>query len=460
MATVLPPSQLKFSKFKNIVYDTAVYEVEIDGKLLPFYKFQIILRDDSKNTIGMIDVLYNYKYLVMKNFSFTKDQKQHSVEIGVVIPLDKVPKSELPSVLQRFITVANKGSVAKVIKSELKKVSVLNPNSYVPPQTGGIYESNDPNKLLNSSIWDKMAKVNLIASTLSNITNIILIAYPVIGIYAMFKKVKLMRKIKTEKEEVENMFRKIEFENLMKYNINYNHPSIRSFVRIVDTLLSGTGSVNGALVVGSPGVGKTFTLKKVLMEKGLVQDKDYGMIKAVPKELEDFISLLYKYREKKLVILDDADYALDSDLHRQILLQVLDSSSIRVVVTPPSKPVVKVEMDDAVFELDKFVVKSRYIIITNKKLEQIPSNIKSRCYIVNMHFTNEEIIDLIKVNLENIEPEIPVEIKKQILYDTYTILRAAGLDLSFRQFNVALVYYKMYGDMWKEQFKRALNIDK
>ncbi|MEM3420460.1 MAG: hypothetical protein QW806_09605 [Nitrososphaerota archaeon] len=76
--------------------------------------------------------------------------------------------------------------------------------------------------------------------------------------------------------------------------------------------------------------------------------------------------------------------------------------------------------------------------------------------VVNYYLKDEEIFKIIDSNLENIEPDIPLDVKRKILLEMRQILKANKMSPSFRQLSVALVYYRTYGENWKKFYEYSI----
>jgi len=88
--------------------------------------------------------------------------------------------------------------------------------------------------------------------------------------------------------------------------------------------------MNGLLIYGPPGTGKTFTVKYTLYKL----DVPYVHYKGGAKNLEDLVSILYKHRKGKVIILDDFDSALNNPDAINILKAATDTYETRIISLP------------------------------------------------------------------------------------------------------------------------------
>ena len=438
---LLPPKPLQFHSIPNVIVDKDIYEIEVtvdkQKKVLPFYRVSIITTDKSQNPVGSVELFYNTKYIVITKDKITDDTLKKMFDKSALVvtlsdedPYYKVVAKAVKSLSNPKISVAFLKSLSKTPQ----KVDIMNLYE--------MYHDYEPPKKTTGRR----------AMELIYLTSMFL---PVIfGVFKLVSAIVSGIKIRKVKKEAEQAEREGEIKMLSSAKLDTSVRTIKVLVENIRAFIEGKALLNGLLIVGDSGIGKTFTVKKILYDYGLVQGKDYGYIRVVPKQTIQFFELLYKYRNYPIVVIDDADNAIENNLQRQILLQLLESSPSRVVIFPRSKSFDTSSLDDVeIIGVDKFLVKSKYIVISNKSLEEIPANIRTRCVVINYHLNDKEIFEIIDSSLEGIEPLIPLEVKRKILLDLREILRKNGMKLSFRQLMVALSYYKMYGDEWKEFYE-------
>lgn len=437
---ILPPKPLNV-QYKNVISDPNVYMLEINKKQLPFYRISVVAVDKSGNPKGLVDVFYNNEYVIVSNSALGSKRKDNGkVGIGMFFKSKNpdITMTQLPAFIRNIAKPGSSSEIKKFVK-QLEK-GTLSVNSKLAEGFLGVTE-------------EELKELVLLGSVRTVISLIPFLPFIAIGAFKLVKSIYINHK-------TESLHNKNEKEFYSRFKLNMNIPAIRTLVDTINLLITGRTPLNGVLVSGTTGSGKTFTVKKVLIDNNLREIKDYVIIRVAPDDIYNLIEQIYDARNKKLIILDDADIVLTSETHRQLLLQLLDSIPSRTVYLPRSVQLDSVEEKTISFGVDKFTVTSKFIILTNLTLNQIPDNIKTRCHIVNFSFTSDELFELISMNIENIEPELLVDKKIEVLQSLKIILKEAGIPLTFRQYIAAITYYKMYGDQWETYFRTTLKVDK
>lgn len=101
--------------------------------------------------------------------------------------------------------------------------------------------------------------------------------------------------------------------------------------------------------------------------------------------------------------------------------------------------------------IDNF--KSRLIIVTNKPKKKIPKAIVSRTAPIEVNVDIPDIIDNIRVNVDNIMPDFPQatkEIKLEVLDFIENTLKGNIQQLDYRLFERAVVYRLSGNPSWKK----------
>jgi Cdc6-like AAA superfamily ATPase len=129
---------------------------------------------------------------------------------------------------------------------------------------------------------------------------------------------------------------------------------MKDFVRCV-----GEKHVNGLLIVGPGGTGKTVTVVKSLQEMGLVEGQQYIRIPGYSTPLALF-NTLYAAKDK-LVVFDDCDSIIGSEAGLNILKAVLDTLPERHVSWKSTST--KADVND-------FIFKGQIIFISNMDPEK------------------------------------------------------------------------------------------
>lgn len=214
-----------------------------------------------------------------------------------------------------------------------------------------------------------------------------------------------------------------------------------------DVAEKASGSKRHMMVCGSPGVGKTFSIKESVLRaiKDGITFKTQYVRGTIGKSVSNVMAFLYRFRQGYLVIFDDCDDFLDSDLGNVMKgVFELDSPStntgsarvrkmaMKNVTDLEEQPIEesnslqkyllkdlyeKIEDEEEDFSVDedsedtdleeeeekeeeilpaRISFQSRILFISNKKRSRIDAAVRSRLSIVELYLTAEEIIGRIR----------------------------------------------------------------
>lgn len=261
------------------------------------------------------------------------------------------------------------------------------------------------------------------------------------------------------------------------------------------------GKAYGILVAGDPGIGKTFRIKKTLKDKfGLKpmeanpklekvpvveeqEDEETGEVTEVikgytwekptisPKEylyVKGTVTpkTVYGYGYlcgKNLIMFDDTDTALTQNPN--LIKAMLENTRSR-----------KVDWGTAEDLFDKgekstipgnYMYEGKVIFVTNKYLQEIDSAVASRSMAVEIKFTADEVLDIVKsllpalVDELNKEFNVKVTLKDvQTVYDWCVEIKEDYDKLDLRTFQQQVVEYKMGDPDWKRSVGENLTFKK
>lgn len=144
-------------------------------------------------------------------------------------------------------------------------------------------------------------------------------------------------------------------------------------------------TVNGFVVVGNAGLGKTYNL--ILYLKKL--NRDFVLVKGHITALTLY-RILYENRNNQIIILDDIIKILEDKDIINILLGALDYQN-KSVEWLSSSPLTS--------DLPRnFIFNSKIFIITNKLLnDEFFNALKSRCIVYKLSFTKQQIIEMLYI---------------------------------------------------------------
>ena len=168
------------------------------------------------------------------------------------------------------------------------------------------------------------------------------------------------------------------------------------------------GITPSVILCGAPGVGKTFKVRQELKNAGYNEGHNLCTIKGkcTPRVL---YTTLMNYKKKgDIVVIDDADGLVGPKAPEDcinILKAALDSTGDedgRLV----SYGVAGVIRDDEGMELPKrFYYNGGCIVITNYNAGQLDTALRGRSFIQDIHFSVEEVLQIIKKLLPDLDPE-------------------------------------------------------
>lgn len=162
---------------------------------------------------------------------------------------------------------------------------------------------------------------------------------------------------------------------------------------ILDEMTRATinGDVRAMVVVGPPGVGKSFGVESELQKNGLLDDlagrrRRYEVVKGAMTPI-GLYAKLYEYSEEgNVLVFDDCDSILLEDVSLNVLKAALDSSKKRTIHWNADSRLLRSEGIP-----NKFDFKGSVIFITNIKFDKVRGKIKdhlealmSRCHYLDL----------------------------------------------------------------------------
>jgi hypothetical protein len=187
---------------------------------------------------------------------------------------------------------------------------------------------------------------------------------------------------------------------------------IRERFDILEEMTEGAvdGSVRAMIVVGPPGVGKSFGVEKVL-NKAAMFDKiggkrpRYEVVKGAMSAIGLYCKLYQFSDEGNVLVFDDCDSILLDDLSLNILKAALDTSKKRTISWNTDSRMLRSEGVP-----DKFDFKGSAIFITNIKFEHVRSAklkdhltaLESRCHYLDltMDTTRDKMLRIKQITMD------------------------------------------------------------
>lgn len=143
-----------------------------------------------------------------------------------------------------------------------------------------------------------------------------------------------------------------------------------------------------AIITGPGGIGKTHEVLAALAELGLNKNEDYHFVKGYSSARGLFEALFSN--NGTLTVFDDCDSALNDRTAIELLKGALDSYSTRTISWLVKAQKLSPAIPDT-FEFD-----GRIIFISNMQLERLNLPLRSRCLIIDLKMTREEILARIR----------------------------------------------------------------
>jgi hypothetical protein len=240
---------------------------------------------------------------------------------------------------------------------------------------------------------------------------------------------------------------------------------IRERFDILEEMTEGAvdGSVRAMIVVGPPGVGKSFGVEKVL-DKSAMFDKiggnrpRYEIVKGAMSAIGLYCKL-YNYSDAgNVLVFDDCDSVLLDELSLNILKAALDSSKKRTICWNTDSRMLRQEGVP-----DRFEFKGSAIFITNIKFEHVKSAklkdhlgaLESRCHYLDLTLdtTRDKMLRIKQIMMDGMLDHYEFEEgAKQELYEYVDTNKDRLRELSLRTVIKIADLKKMCGagnDKWK-----------
>ena len=240
---------------------------------------------------------------------------------------------------------------------------------------------------------------------------------------------------------------------------------IRERFDILEEMTEGAvdGTVRAMIVVGPPGVGKSFGVEKVL-DKAAMFDKiggtrpRYEVVKGAMSAIGLYCKLYNYSGAGNVLVFDDCDSVLMDELSLNILKAALDSSKKRTICWNTDSRMLRQEGVP-----DKFEFKGSAIFITNIKFENVRSAklkdhlgaLESRCHYLDLTLdtTRDKMLRIKQIMMDGMLDayDFP-EGTKEELYDYVDANKDKLRELSLRTVIKIADLKKMVGngtDKWK-----------
>lgn len=176
----------------------------------------------------------------------------------------------------------------------------------------------------------------------------------------------------------------------------------------------------GVILCGAPGIGKTYRVKQYLKAYGYNEGSNLYTIKGTQSPRQLYMDM-YNYKDKgKIIVIDDAD-ALVGPKAPEVAINIL-KAALDSTADDEGRLVAYKVTGDLVDEEGVPIPKRHYyngqmIIITNYSIGQINSALKGRVFTQTLDFTPEQILEIIRDLMPNLEPNKLSMVSKQKAYN-------------------------------------------
>ena len=211
------------------------------------------------------------------------------------------------------------------------------------------------------------------------------------------------------------------------------------------------------IICGPPGMSKTYIVRRVFHFKGLTPGKDYWIAKGSSLGIIEAYTLFYKNRDR-IIVLDDFDTPLRNEDMINMLKAITDSYSKRVLALPREILISSGEggtEEQGVPE--QFEFRGHLIIITNIEKKHIDRALLSRSPTIEVNFNTKEILEALQSLMKFINPDIHMEMKKEVYNYILELKKNSKIHLDFRGFKSAIEVRYCVPEHWKEMTKIIVN---
>lgn len=179
---------------------------------------------------------------------------------------------------------------------------------------------------------------------------------------------------------------------------------------LVDMVI--TNKQPSVMITGCAGIGKSYLVREQLKKADQVVNEDYLQVSGHSSPF-GLYKLLHDNRDGTICF-DDCDSCFDDSTSVNILKAALDSYDTRWISWYSSKA----EQE----ELDpSFEFTGKIIFISNRRLDRIDPAVRSRAFCFDLQMSNDEISEHMQNILANIEPNVDINVKQEVLNFLKTI---------------------------------------
>jgi len=240
----------------------------------------------------------------------------------------------------------------------------------------------------------------------------------------------------------------------------YDEPEFKMYANLQNFIkFVVLGKAPAVILCGPPGMSKTYIVRRTFHFEKLVPGKDYMIEKGSTLTLGAVYDLLYKHRNR-ILVLDDFDTPLKNEDTVNMLKAITDSYEKRILSLPREKMMSRDDSGQVSSTPSKFEYKGKLIIITNLKKRDIDRALLSRAPAFEVNFDSKQILKSLEGFMKFVSPEVNMKIKQEVLdYILYLYAKNKHLDINFRAFKCSVdarVGNPLY---WKEMIQTIVGYD-
>lgn len=228
------------------------------------------------------------------------------------------------------------------------------------------------------------------------------------------------------------------------------------------------GRLNGMIIAGAGGIGKSYMILEILRALNFKEGKDYLFMKNKVTSFALYHSAV-DWRNGGLIILDDT--TTWTDQHIELIKSMCDTNEPRVINWKSIGKAHSGDADTLVKEgklPDRIEFKGRMIVITNLTEDQIPQTLLSRCAVIPLAMTESEKLERMRTILKKMNPDMDLAFRREVmdaLIEQYELERKWAEDpkmgkidvqpLCLRSLKKLLDYAKGDPEGWRDYLKIA-----
>jgi frataxin-like iron-binding protein CyaY len=218
------------------------------------------------------------------------------------------------------------------------------------------------------------------------------------------------------------------------------------------------------VATGTPGVGKSYTVSKTMKELGLIEGKDWLLVKGSTTPFGMY-QIFCNYPKDYIIVFDDCDSVFDNINGINILKGALDTNQIRNISWKSRNTFSTVNLTQEEIDIkmksgkypDNITISSGVIFLTNIKNEDLIKNSELEAIIsragspIDLTFSDEDIFGYIESLIDKIDiMGLDIDYKKEVFdvmrtaYENKTLKTA----LSFRTFINMVKSKYSYDTLW------------